>query len=423
MGIDFIDISLDKSPVDNTGDNWESPFGWPDWLDSFNRRGDKDMVFLGCDHGYLIDRYTYEKTYSLTASGTELGNLYLGCGNIGSRIEPSVSQNSWWFIGDRPEPMRRQMYNGSILFLITGNYLTLEGVKAKNYQTVFEIQNPLNGCEFLNLAFRNVRFGARFNADVDNIKIDQLVGRNATASLLFFGGSVTNSSITNVTLLNTNVEDGEAIGIRLLGHNNQNVRITDIISGGQHDHYLSATPKNPYHDGSEYSPYTQGEVLAIEGGSGIEIERVIGFNCTDRLIDCKAQCVIRDCGGTIAKRGITMWAEGSHAYNCIVKSTSQFGNTPASAYLVLGNDSSLVDCEAFMLTRGFKATIIVGQAATIRIVRGRYLQPPTGAFLSLGYSGAGQGPTTVILEGVEINGKVYNQSINLPTGGAEWVPD
>lgn len=420
MAIDCVDINLDRTPIDADGGWWNDPLGWENWITAFNRRGDSDHFHIGCDPQRLRDRRTYERTFELTASGSTDGRLYLKCGNIGSRFEPSASQDSWWFIGVRTSPMRRQAYRGVTLFKVTGDRLNLEGIKARDYDTVLDFENAINDSAVLNTVCRNATFGLRFRNSVNDLTLNQIVGRDITASLIRLEGNVTNSSITNITLLNTNVEDGEAIGIRLLGSNNQNVKISDIVCGGQHDHYIGDEPKSPYHDGSEYSPYTQGEVLAIEGGFGIVIERVIGFNCTDRLIDCKAQCEISDSGGVIAKRGITMWADNSIATNCVIKTPTNYGNTPATAYLVLGNNSKLLNCFAHMLTRGNSATIIVGKGANILIKGGEYIQNSENPYLQLGASGSGTGPTTVTLENVKINGTIYNTSVTLNTPGDKW---
>lgn len=423
MAIDCIDINLDETPEGNTGDWWDSPLGWDRWLTALNSRGDKDLIHICCDAGRLRDRLTYENTYQITAFGSSISRIYVMCGNIGSRFESSVSQDSWWFVGSRPDPMRRQEWEGVNLLEITSDYISIEGIKAKNYADVMEYKSAIQDSALMNCIFQNANYGARFRETVTDMEIDSIVGKNITKSLLMFHKNVTNTTISNITSLNANIEDGEAIGIRFLGGNNQNVKIRDVVIGGQHDHYVGSIPKNPYHDKSEYAPYTQGEALAIEGGAGIEIDRFFVFNTTDRLIDCKAQCVIRDSGGSMSKRGITMWAADSHAINCVVKSSVGVGNTPATAYLLFGNDSTLEDCSAFMLERRFKCTVIVAQAVSIKIIRGEYIQPPDYPFIVSGSGNDAVGVTTVELIDVEINGKKYNRTLTFQEPGSEWVPD
>lgn len=423
MAIDCIDINLDETPEGNTGDWWDSPLGWDRWLSALNSRGDRDLVHICCDAGRLRDRLTYENTYQITATGSTVDRLYIMCGNIGSRFESSVSQDSWWFVGSRPDPMRRREWQGVNLLEITSDHISIEGVKAKNYADVMEFKTAIQDSALMNCIFQNANFGARFRETVTDMEIDSIVGKNITKSLLMFYKNVTNTTISNITSLNANIEDGEAIGIRLLGGNNQNVKIRDVVIGGQHDHYIAERPKNPYHDGSEYAPYNQGEALAIEGGTGIEIDRFSVFNTTDRLIDCKAQCVIRDSGGSMSKRGITMWSDNSHAINCVVKSSVGVGNTPATAYLLFGTDSTLEDCHAFMLHRRMKCTILVSHGKHIKIIRGEYIQPSDLPFVVAGSDQGIDADTVVELIDVEINGKKYNQTLTFQNPNEEWVPD
>lgn len=422
MAIDCIDINLDETPEGNSGDWWDQPLGWRGWLSAFNSREGRDTILLCCDAGYVRDRFVYETTYTLTASGSPGSIMYFACGLIGSRYEPSPSQNAWWFVGSRPDPMRRQQYRGKKLFKIFSDFIHIEGIKARNFDEVMEFPNSLQDSAVINCIFQNASFGMRFRGPVRDVFIDQIVGRNVTKSVMIFHDTVEDTTISNIVAINTNIEDGEAIGIRLLGKNNNNVRIRDVTIGSQYDHYIGAVPKNPYYKGPDYKAYTQGEALAIEGGTGIEIDRFFVFNTTDRLIDCKAQCIIRNSGGTASKRGITMWAADSHAINCVVKSSIGVGNTPATAYLLFGEGSSLVDCSAIMLPRRFKATIIVSQGISIKIERGEYIQPEGRPFLLSGSSVYSPDPTFVELVNVNINGRIYNETVRFDNNAEEWIP-
>ena len=122
----------------------------------------------------------------------------------------------------------------------------------------------------------------------------------------------------------------------------------------------------------------------------------------------------------MTKRGITMWAPDSHASYCAINGARTFGNTSPSAYLMLGDGSSLNYCSAVMLTRSANATVIVGRGGEYHINGGEYIQPADKAFVQMGYSGSGS--STVHLNNVNVNGKNYTMTLNFNSGGAGWVP-
>ncbi|TKB03903.1 hypothetical protein E5672_07390 [Alteromonas portus] len=419
MGMDFIDISIDEGEVDANGDWWDQPLGWSELLTAINSRGAGDFIHVGCDAQFLVDRYTFSKEFEITATGDETGPLILKMGNIGSRIDSSLSEETWWPIGDRPEYFRRSTYRGVNFFTFQGDRYFLEGFRARNYDTAATFTQPQSGTKIYQSQLRSCRFGFDFKSTVDDCEISGLVSKNVTTSLAIFRGAVTNTRISDISALNANCEDGEAIGIRFLSSENDNVTLSDINIGGQRDHYISLNPKNPYHDGSQYSAYTQGEALAIEGGTNFTIERFIVWDTTDRLIDCKASAVIRHSGGFFCKRGITVWGANSRLEYCFVGGVQQFGNTSGTAFLLLGDSCTLHYCSVRFDSRSTSECISVRKGSTHTIEGGEYVLPATKPFLRA--ASTGTGIATVELKDVVINGKTYNETVTLNSSGATWI--
>lgn len=418
MSRDFINIAIDEGEEDANGDWWDSPFGWSEWLSAANSRGPGDTVHLGCDAQFLVDRFTFSKEFIITATGDDTAPFALKCGNIGSRIDPTISEESWWAIGDRPEYHRRTTYRGVNFLTFEGDYYIVEGVRARNYDTAITFINDQTNLMLYNSQFRSCRFGLDFKGGISNGEITGLVGKNVTSSLLIIRGAVTDTRISDISSLNANCEDGESIGIRLLSANNHNVTIADVNIGGQRDHYAGLIPKNPFHDGSNYTPYTQGEALAIEGGTGIVVERFCIWDTTDRLIDCKASAIIRHSGGYFSKRGITVWGDNSVLEYCFVGGTQQTGNTSGTAYLLLGANCSMNYCTARLDSRATNGCILVSKGSTHTIEGGEYLIPASKPFLLAGSEG--EGSATVRLIDVVINGQTYNEEVLLTSTGSAW---
>ncbi|MCG8495472.1 MAG: hypothetical protein MI796_05430 [Enterobacterales bacterium] len=419
MARDFIDIAIDEGAEDANGDWWDSPFGWSEWLAAANSRGPGDTVHLGCDAQFLVDRFTFSKEFEISATGDETGYFALKGGNIGSRIDTTLSEESWWAVGDRPEYFRRTGYKGVKYLTFTGDKYIVEGLRARNYETALTFTQNQTSPKLYNMQFRSCRFGIDFKGSVDDGEFTGLAGKNITSTLLAFRGAVTNTRISDISSLNNNCEDGESIGMRFWSQNNHNVTISDVNIGGQRDHYVGLIPKNPFHDGSEYAPYTQGEALAIEGGTDFVIERFCVWDTTDRLIDCKASAIIRHSGGYFSKRGITVWGDNSRLEYCFVGGAQQTGNTSGTAYLLLGANCVMHYCTARFDLRATSACIQVSRGSIHKIEGGEYLLPETKPFLIA--ASVGNGAATVELVDVVINGQVYNETVTLASSGDTWT--
>lgn len=419
MAIDCINVELIDTPSGNNGDWWDSPFGLKSLQTAINSRGKNDIVHVGADPQRLKDVFFGKRVININNGGefeTDINKpVYLAVkfGNIGSRLETSMSQDSWWAVGSRPFPARRaDSYLGENFVTITQDCVAVEGLKVKNVKSGIYTNTPLNFLKIRDVQVTNAERGIHFDDTVYNLTIDGLMIKDCGRESVFLQTNF-DSVIRNVTILNNGCEDGQQAGIRALGLSN-NLLIEDVIVGGTLDTWRGPNPIDPFDKSNPNNPnnYVQGDAIATEQGTNVTIRRVVGYTCCDRIIDCKADNSIAEyCSGIAAKAGITMWGDNSVIRHCSLKTSRWYGNSGSVGYMTLGENSGIENSELTILDDRVNEAFSFRRGHT-NYVRNCVVNSPRGTSLVRlrpnPKTGFDEKDTTIIFENLNLNGEIKN---------------
>lgn len=388
----LFDVNLNKAAEWTDGEEWDNCnpaqdleeiykriYSTSDYNDPDYRVDPGDNFYIGAKAEQVRNWTPRTLPWNLNLTKGQNGNplsFYFGL-QVGEReIDTNLNSHSPWI----------QFVSGELIVL-GGNYHRFFGIKLKDSDPFITLEKDNKGSEIHGAVLKNAGLIA-----TNGFSMTDWILRDLTFIETPFKALDIPIGSSNVSIQDFNVSGFGDCGVA-------------IRSGHTGIEVIGGKIKNENHYFSQNETLLHGLVLESGSKALVRYVKTMGFSGNGFRFDCPVD--VRNLTSEYDGAGIE-FEEESSARNCMVSWTRQKAGDSFAYYLHKGGE--LNNCGCNLEETSGLGVVVVGPNATLTINGGDYR-----AHAPLPFASA-QGPCTIVLNNVMMNGVLYNETLELLEG-------